>query len=345
MEPKMIITKNNKKPARRSVDLTKTDKRYEYPFDVNALTNAYISNPYHNQCIDLKTQNIVGEGLHDKTMERLEELTPKNSAFQTLYDTIKDVLIYGNAYWEIVKVGAADYQIFHVPAQTMKLAKDGFVQAIGEHKVEFTADQIYHFKYSTPLSTIYGAPDYLPILPSIELFKKIIAYNDNFFANNAIPDMAMVVKGGEVAPTALYNVRSFFRDKFQGVENAHKLLYLPIREGMEVEFKKLQSDQKDASFMELLKQTITDIIACHGIPPRLISIMNQGQLGGGSEVFGQMEVFYKSNIKPKQRIIAGLLLELNKKYHLFNDDADFDFIPIQFTEQNNNTLEDFMKRN
>ena len=329
-----IVTKHNKK---KSVNLTK----YHYPFDIEALTTAYISNPYHNQCIDLKTQNIVGEGLCDSIMDELEHLTPTVSAFTILHDTIKDLQIYGNAYWEIVGIG----QIYHIPAQTMRLSEQGYEQVIGDKTINFAHNEVFHFKYSTPLSTIYGAPDYLPILPAVELYKKIITYNDNFFANNAIPDMAIIVKGGEMSPNALHTIRTFFRDKFQGVENAHKALYLPLKEGMDVDFHKLQADQKDASFMELLKQTITDIIACHSVPPRLISIVNQGSLGGGGEVAGQMDVFYKTSIKPKQKLISGLLYELNKKHKLFKSSDNFDFIPIEFHNNgNNDTFDSLLRR-
>ena len=343
MKPVAIITKQVKK---KSLDLEKQkENQYQYPFDINELTSVYTLNPYHSQCIDIKALNILGDGLSDDVMDILDDITPKECAFTTLYNTIKDLQLYGNAYWEIVKLGASGYQIFHIPAQTMTKIADGYKQIVGEKTAEFKADQIYHFKYSTPLSTIYGAPDYLSIIPQIRLFEKIYKYNDKFFDNNAIPDMAMLVKGGDMSSNAIYSIRSFFREKFQGVENAHKLLYLPVKEGMDVEFKKLQADVKDASFQEQLKQAITDIIARHGVPPRLISIVNQGQLGGGGETIGQLEIFYKTMIKPKQRIISGLLKDLNKKHKIFNEDTEFDFIPLEFTgERKESPIESILNK-
>ena len=330
MNPISIITKSDEK--RKSLDLEKQkENQYQYPFEINELTNAYVQNPYHGECIDLKTLNIIGDGLKDDVMEVLDDITPIDCAFTALYNTIKDLQIYGNAYWEIINLGIAGFQIFHIPAQTMIKTVDGYKQTVGEKSSEFKANQIYHFKYSTPLSTIYGAPDYLSILPEIRLFSKIYRYNDKFFDNNAIPDMAMIVKGGEMSSNAIYSIRQFFRDKFQGIENAHKILYLPLKEGMDVIFEKLQTDSKDASFLELLKQAITDIIARHGVPPRLISIVNQGQLGGGGEVVGQLEIFYKTRIKPKQRIISGLFRDLNKTHKIFKKDTDFEFIPLEFS--------------
>jgi transposase len=95
----------------------------------------------------------------------------------------------------------------------------------------------------------------------------------------------------------------------------------------------------------IFKQTITDIIACHGIPPRLISIVNQGQLGGGGEVFGQLEIFFKTMIKPKQRIISGLLYDLNKIHPIFKENTDFDFIPLEFADSSSETsIESLLKR-
>ena len=340
MYPEIILTKNSKK---RSVDLVKNN-RYQYPFDVNELTLAYVSNPYHNQCIEIKTMNIAGKGLNEQLMQALEDATPKMSAYLILYATILDLQIYGNAYWEIVKINNNQHQIFHVPAQTMTLRERGFTQTVGEQKVEFTNDQVYHFKYISPLSTIYGAPDYLSILESLMLSKKIIRYNDSYFDNNAIPDMAMIVEGGEMSPTALSAVRTFFRDKFQGVKNAHRLLYLPVREGMKVDFEKLQADQRDASYLNFYTQTRDDIIVGHRVPPRLLGIVSAGSLGGGGEATGQMEIFYETLIYPRQQILAGMLDELNKKHKIFNENSDFSITPIVLKDTSNNPLDELLRR-
>ncbi|MFA5628144.1 MAG: phage portal protein [Thiohalomonadaceae bacterium] len=335
MMPFSIITKRANNNNKRSVDLKVRYNEYQYPFDLAELTNAYLSNPYHKQCIDIKTMNILGDGLSDDISDELEDCTPADSTVNILIKTIKDLETYGNAFWEIVSLGKTGYQIFHIPAQTMAVSEKGFKQTVNGKVVEFSKEQVFHFKYFSPVSTVYGAPDYLPVLKSIALFEKIIAYNDNFFSNNAIPDMALIVEGGEMTDAARYQVQRFFRDKFSGTENAHKCLYLPVKDGMKVSFQKLQADQKDASFMELMKQTVNDIIACHGVPPRLISIVNQSQLGGGGETSGQMDIFMKTVILPKQRIITGMLEELAKKYpNMFKSD-NFDFIPLAYTEEPN----------
>ncbi|MDD2650539.1 MAG: phage portal protein [Candidatus Cloacimonetes bacterium] len=264
-----------------------------------------------------------------------------DSAVNILYKTVQDLEIYGNAYWEIVKVGSS-VQLFHIPAQTMKLTKTGYQQSVGYSNVDFTYEQVFHFRYFTPLSTIYGAPDYLSIINAMSLYDKIMIYNEKFFANNAIPDMAIVVTGGEIDERSKYTIQRFFRDKFQGYENAHKVLFLPVNEGMTVRFEKLQADNQDASFMQLLTQTITDIIACHGVPPRMISIVNQSQLGGGGETEGQMDIFNKAVIAPKQNIITGLFKELQKKTKAFTHE-EFDFIPVEYNLEKKDSFSDFMR--
>jgi capsid portal protein len=334
---KVFISKADKKSKDLDGSAAGT---YQYPFEIGELTLKYIGNPYHNQCIDIKAMNILGEGLPETLMTILESITPQDSAYMLLHKTIRDLEIYGNAFWEIV---ASPTQIFHIPAQTMTKTYKGYRQQVNTDTVDFLPENIFHFKYASPLSTIYGAPGYLPILPVMRLYHKIIRYNEQFFANNAIPDMAIVVEGGEIAGNALYNIQSFFRQKFAGYENAHKVLYLPVRDGMNVKFEKLQTDRKDASFMELMKQCITDIIACHGVPPRLISIVNQSQLGGSGETAGQMDIFNKCIISPKQKIFSGLLEEMNKLHHIFPDNADFTLTPIEYTQQQSD-LDNLLRR-
>ncbi|HRY83110.1 MAG TPA: phage portal protein, partial [Candidatus Cloacimonadota bacterium] len=130
----------------------------------------------------------------------------------------------------------------------------------------------------------------------------------NFFKNNAIPDFAIITEGGVLSPAVEQNIQRFLRNKFQGWENAHKTLYLPVPEGMKVKFEKLQAEGlKDMQFQELKNSGIAEIIACHGVPPRLLGIQTPGKLGGGGETSGEMEIFYRTRIKPLQNVFGGQL--------------------------------------
>lgn len=323
--PITIISKA-KKNDRKS--LNNNDDNFSYPFNMQELILAFSSNPYHSQCIEVKTMNTMGDAFEDDIMSTLEEITPIDSAFTILYKTIKDLILFGNAFWEVTKTK----QVFHIPAQTISANKNGYTQEVNEKSVNFSFDELFHFKISTPFSTIYGAPTYLSVLPDIRVMANINMYNERFFQNNAVPDMVCTVTGGALSNSAIYKMQDFFRNKFKGAQNAHKLLVLPLKPDMNAKFEPLQK-QSEGAFLDLLKQSITNIIAGHGVPPRLLSIVNSSQLGGTGETTGQMEIFYKTQIAPLQNIMSGLFKEFNKKYKFWNEKQDFNFIPLQYEKE------------
>ncbi len=316
---KIWITKSSKKADEKPKGVVSPPVSYQ------TLINAYYSNPYHASAIDVKAINILGNGLKDDNINNyLADMAKEDSIFSLLEKTIRDFVLFGNAFWETI-----GGEIYHIPAWTMFRSESGWVQIVGKERVNFTLDDVWHFHTSSMLSSFYGTPSYLSILPSIELMDTITQYNSNFFVNNGIPDFAIITEGGVLSPAAEANIQRFLRSHFKGYENAHKTLYLPVPEGMTVKFEKLQSDSlKDMQFLELRNACIAEIIACHGVPPRLMSIQIPGSLGGTGEAEGEKQIFYQTRIRPLQNIFAGQLdvffsQRLNQKTDIEFDSFDY----------------------
>lgn len=291
------------------------------PIAYTRLIEAYEKNAYHQSCIDVRASNILGNGIADPAITaKLSAMSKKESFFSLLENTIKDFVIFGQAFWEL----PAKDEIVWMPAWTMYRNEKGWLQKTTAANIQFGEDEVFQFKSRSMRSSFYGSPDYVSILDTIDLVAIITSYNKLFFDNNAIPDSAMIVKGGTLSPTAEYEVQSFFRSKFKGYQNAHKMLYLPVPEGVDIKFEKLQSDLKDAKFQELRDSCIAEIIACHGVPPRLMSIAVAGQLGGGGETEGERKIFYQTRIKPAQNMLAGQLDSYFQKVHNMKTDITFE---------------------
>lgn len=296
------------------------------PVAYQRLIDAYYNNAYHASCIDVKAINILGNGIKDQAIiKKLTELSKKDSVYTLLGKTIKDLRIFGNAFWETPKD-----EIYHIPAWTMYKTENGWEQMVGKEKQSFKEDEIWQFKLGSMSSSFYGSPDYLSILGTIDLMGTITTYNNKFFENNAIPDFAIIVEGGSLSPEAENNIARFLRSKFRGIENSHKTLYLPVPMDVKVKFEKLQSDTKDMQFMELRKACIGEIISCHGIPPRLMSITVPGELGGGGESEGEKRIFFETRIKPEQNLFAGQLDDyFNKRLGMI---TDIEFEAFDYTD-------------
>jgi hypothetical protein len=107
--------------------------------------------------------------------------------------------------------------------------------------------------------------------------------------------------GAEFSEEVENTIRSGF-EKLKGVENAHKTMLLSVpfpKDEAEIKFEKLMVDLKDLPFEKLSQATREEILAAHGVPPRLVGIVTAGQLGGGSEMEGQMLSFIEMKVRPR----------------------------------------------
>lgn len=206
------------KPKKERSKRIKSDE-YARPFDVDELISAYYSNSWHAGCINLKTICILGDGIEDKAIEDiLKESVREDSVFTLLQKTILDLRIFGDAFWEVVRVGGA-VEIYHIPSWTMTVNKYGkFVQEVDDKRVEFPDDELWHFREPSLLSQIWGTPDYMPLIKdeAISTISTIKKYNNNFFRNNAIPDGILFIQGGDISASTEMGLRQFFLSKFRG---------------------------------------------------------------------------------------------------------------------------------
>ncbi len=296
------IFKGTSSPSRKKVDAGR-------PYDVQELIDAYYINSWHATCINLKSICILGDGIENQdVLDKLGESVREDSVFTLLQKTILDLRIFGDAFWEIVRTGSG-IEIYHMPSWTVSSGKDGgWIQELGDSKVDFPADAVWHFREPSLLSQVWGAPDYFPLIQdgTIESISTIKTYNKAFFKNNAIPDGILFIKGGDLGPGTEAGLRRFFREKFLGIENASKFCIAPVPEGVQIQLEKLQ-DTKDGKFLELQDKLVAEVLSCHGVPPRLAGIMIPGSLGGGGEASGELKIFLQTRIKPLQNIFGGQL--------------------------------------
>ena len=90
----------------------------------------------------------------------------------------------------------------------------------------------------------------------------------------------------------------------KGAENAFRALMLSIPfENATVKFEKLMADFRDMPFDKLTQATREEILAAHGVPPRLVGIVTAGQLGGAGEADGQLRNFIATKVEPRTKFI------------------------------------------
>ncbi len=291
----------------------------------NSLTGM---NAHHSRSLEIKASCTVSlginvtEGNEKAALARLENVNDYGESFQEVINKVAlDYETTGNGFLEGVRGrGGKIEELYFCPAaetwRRPRGEKTPFLyRAPTAEDYEFprfkpgSKDErfLIHFAQPTQQNRHYGLPGWKGVIPDIELDYYATLYNQKFFINSGIPDLAIIVEGGQFDEDTEKKVVEFVRANFKGVDNSQRTLYLPInQEGVTVKFEKLGMEKdKDGSFGKLRESCRDRILSAHGVPPRLGGVITGGQLGGGGEVEGQVGIFQEVTISPRQRYFEG----------------------------------------
>ncbi len=303
-----------------------------YPFE--KLAELYELNSYHARAIQLKAAltcmcgfNLTANGtekeedaMYGSIMKWIENHSSySGTAFlSSVYNFCLDREIFGNAFLEIVRNNEGEVSgFYHIPARHCRLARDGgeikLIQEIEGEKTEFAffgrgegkQSEFIMLKSYHPKSVFYGVPDYIAAIASIVLDRSAVKFNIKRFDNNMVLEHIITVVGASFGAGARKDIKDFFTNNFSGLDNAGKSLLLEVdgrnRSDVSIDVHKVSSEIKEGSYLELRKEIKEEIIAAHGVPPRLVGIASPGQLGGTAEVKEQLRMFRDIVIKPRQK--------------------------------------------
>lgn len=284
---------------------------------------------------------------------------------ETAYLMKHDEESTGNGYWEVVRNNAGRIvRIYHVPTTTMRKrvmkGEDngpsevyGYVQIRGNQKRYFKdfgdkrlmnaktgkweksvrpedqATEIVHFLIYDPTSSYYGAPRYVPSATAIAGNRQSALRNVNFFENDAVPRMALLVSGGKLTQESMQQIEDFFRGKQKGVDQAHRVMIIqvePSKVGFQqqnktaVELKPLTVGvTEDASFQTYRSANDEEVREIFGLAPVFFSTenVNKASAAVSREITNEQE-FEPDRLAKEyiinQTIVADLICS-----HLGND--------------------------
>ena len=296
------------------------------PFvDFSTLLNFYYYNTYHRRAIHIKSRLLSRITETDLKKHLPQGTTPT----QFMQQFTLDAEIYGNSFIE----KAGFNTLYWIPGYEARITQDRKIVQVTANRNKVIPLEGYHFRNVSPRSRYYGEADYLTILDQIDITKKADDYNKAFFDNGARPGMIISFENSEPNDKQKTGFTDFFRANYKGVGNAHKSLILwtgTKREGEQsakIHIDKL-NEVEDLSFKQLKEVNRDEIIAAHGVPPRLVGVMAAGQLGGGSELIDQMHAFNEIEIKPKAQQYEEFFDSIGIKHKIepmdvsnFKDDA------------------------
>ena len=343
------------------------------PFDMALFAYAATINTYHSRAVRAKVKDIVGrpwmiagDGAVAQK-QRIEAFFRGAFGRRTYAEGMScvwtDYEALGNGYLEVVPTKKGEpAELEHIPATETWLRLDGLgyvQQKAGEYShfrawgvpsevygalpardplsAEHTdVTAIVHFSRYSPWSPFYGIPAIMPAWASICLMTLVAEYNLNFFANNAIPDYAVILEG-ESDERAAETIRTYFKHHLKG--QAHKTLVLDTPAGGKVRFEKLtDSNAREGSFRLLRTDCRDEILQAHGVPPQKVGIVETGKLGGNlsSE---QIREYQISIVGPGQEAVTGRMDSLIQAGFGI-DNLNFLFEPYDTEDRRANAEED-----
>jgi len=334
-----------------NLSLSETDAIEYYTSSIN-------KNSYHTRSIAILTNTTVGLGMNfiegkdvtaiKKRLSNVNEL--KQSFIEVISRVATDYYLTGNGYLEVVRgAGGRVEELYYMPAtyvwRRARGAETEFlyqgpgqseqqdVRAFDENDKE-QGSTIIHFAQWSTTDRYYGLPSWRGALVDIELDYYSVLYQKGFFINNGVPDLAIIVEGGEFDEATTDIVQEFLQDNFKGPGNNNRVLYLPINQkGVTVKFEKLavESKDQDASFEKLRNTSRDNIISAHGVPPRLAGIVVAGQLGGGGEAEGQLKIYQDITVNPVQELFETKCNPVMSQMDI--GDVGFTFVKMDTTIQ------------
>lgn len=296
-------------------------------------------NVWHKRCVFLKAAVTGGLGWQLTTDDDDKEpdashtainailMQPNEHPSETFVTIMKRALVdyyaTGNAFIEVARNGKGEVaELYHVPARTMRVDADfkGFWQVRawgGEKQFARWGDQaragrneILHLQQYDAKDDYYGIPEWLPALGAMALDREALEYNSYLFQNQFTAKFAVVIEGGTLSRKARNALKNFLQTQAHGLKNSGKALVIAIDDpNVKIRIEKLEVDgkEKDFSFRAGRELSRDEVVAAHGVPPRLVGIMSAGQLGGGGEIEGQLKTFKEVVINPEQESIETYL--------------------------------------
>lgn len=321
------------------------------PYSMGALLDLLDADEYHSGCVDAISSAAVMQVScsHSQVSAWLTNAVFPGCEDEAsiLTELIRFYLACGNGF--LIKMRNAQGQWMGLermlPSEVQIVEKyDAFgffqpdyIQTKNSQKRDFAYADVIHLKRSTHKSNAWGLAC-LPIALNVEILGEIKTFDYNNFANGLLIDYFVIVEGGtlrdgtvvdadgnEVIQDAFAQIQAALTEA-KGNSNSHSTILIESEaRDVKIRLEPLRQQDRDGGFISLKKDLREGIFAYHRVPPRVVSQLVSGQLGGDNN--SDMTLFYNFVVKPLQnRLALTLANEFNADFPTWKvTPAHFDF--------------------
>lgn len=316
---------------------------FEPRISVSSLMYFLDINTWHKRCVNLKARLVAGLGWmlvtnsdnkdEDAAHRAISDLLtspqrerrsgePKQTFSEIMSCLMVDYYALGNGYLEVPRNAKGEIaESYHMMASTTRRAREldgGYHQIdMGQSVTKLRGfggekpagmNEVIHLMDYDPADPWYGMPQWAPAMGVALLDRTTVEYNTGLFQNGMMAHFAVIVEGGKLGGDQIEGIKTFLRNNATGIQNAGRGLVLQNQIGnAKIRIEKLNMDFKNLQITDGRNQARDEVIAAHGVPPRMVGVMTAGQLGGGGENEGQLHTFMETVIKPDQQRLEELL--------------------------------------
>ena len=166
------------------------------------------------------------------------------------------------------------------------------------------ANEVLYLPLVHPNTRYYGYTNAIPAIAAILNNSYIDEYSNQFFEHNCVPRYAIIVKGAKVDKEFKEYLVDYFKTKVKG--RAHQTLIVTLsglQKNVDIEFRKLDADRKEADFIETRKSNDQVIMTAQGIHPAVLGVVETASLGSGKGM-SQNEMYRNRVVLPSQYYFA-----------------------------------------
>ncbi|NUP39517.1 MAG: phage portal protein [Streptomyces sp.] len=230
---------------------------------------------------------------------------PRENIRQILRSVIVDLLVFGDAYIEVVWVGSQPVALYSLDCPSMLPIADehgtvtSYVQMtdLGQ-RATFEPREVIHISLDSPRSSVFGvSPTQAALLP-ITSWLFAAATSKEIFRKGAPPQIH-VDHPASASPAEINRWNAMYQQRNIGPRNIGN----PINTKGGATVNEL-AQSRTMDYLQFLNQKRDEIIASYGVPPAKVGIIESGNLGGGTGE-AQDRTFMVNTCQP----LAELVLE------------------------------------
>lgn len=288
-----------------------------------------------------KGGDIIQEEVQGEDINRLIELpNPFLSWRELIQLTAINMLVLGNAYWNLVGTGEArpisktnpPVEIWWVKPEQVEIEadpklfiKDYIFKSSTGKEIKLDPSEIIQFKAVNPDSYFRGLGAMEAARLSATLEFNAIAYNKNFMANDATPN-GLFGTDQILTPDQVDRFLREWENRHKGSKKRGKI---DLTWGG-LKYQQMGTNPKDAQYVEMRKMNREEILATLGVPPSIVGLLEYANY---SNMEVQQKKFWEDTVIPILNTIADkLTLCLTPHF----DDAywfEFDFSGIRVLQE------------